>query len=196
MIQREVIPLFCRPVYKTQIDISGIDLSDIKWGKNYFNWISEDQTVLNDPKYQILAERVYQELCEFFYGVMQAREHISIAFTESWFNKTERGQRHHRHWHPNSIYSGIVYLAGDETEGRTRFISSQYETVEYNTANSNIYNSKSWSIDPVVGNMLIFPSNVEHLVEDYNSDTPRITLSFNTFLQGVINQDPLTRLTL
>ena len=151
---------------------------------------------MNDPKYQILAERVYQELCEFFYGVMQAREHISIAFTESWFNKTERGQRHHRHWHPNSIYSGIVYLAGDETEGRTRFISSQYETVEYNTANSNIYNSKSWSIDPVVGNMLIFPSNVEHLVEDYNSDTPRITLSFNTFLQGVINQDPLTRLTL
>jgi len=196
MVHREVIPLFSRPVYKTHIDVSDVNLDSIKWGKNYFNWISEDQTVLNDPQFNMLAERVYQELCEFFYGVMRAKPHITIAFTESWFNKTEKGQRHHRHWHPNSIYSGIVYLSGNNRSGRTKFISSQYETIEYNIEDSNIYNSKSWSIDPIVGDMLIFPSNVEHLVEDHEDDQPRITLSFNTFLQGVINQDPLTRLTL
>lgn len=191
-----VFPLFSRPVFQTSIELPQVDLSSVKWGKNYFNQISEDQMVLNDPKFRPLAEKVYEGLCEYFYGVMRARNSIEIGFTESWFNKTEKGQLHHRHWHPNSIYSGIVYLAGEGVSGKTRFISSHYETVEYNIDEANIYNSKSWSVDPIVGTMLVFPSCVEHLVEEYEGNEPRITLSFNTFVKGNINTDPLTRLTL
>lgn len=193
---KEVIPLFSRPLFVSKIDVSDVDISDIKWTKNYNNWTSESQTVLNDPKYEQLAERVYDKVCEYFYGIMRATELSQIAFTESWFNKTEKGQNHHRHWHPNSIFSGIVYLSGDGVEGRTKFISSIYDTIEFNITDSNIYNSKSFSIDPTPGHIAIFPSNLEHMVEPYHADEPRITLSFNTFLQGVINQDPLTRLTL
>jgi hypothetical protein len=59
---------------------------------------------------------------------------------------------------------------------------------------SNLYNSKMWSVVPEVGSMLLFPSNVEHMVEPYLGDTPRITMAFNTFVRGEINPDPLTRL--
>lgn len=68
--------------------------------------------------------------------------------------------------------------------------------IEYNILDSNLYNSRSWSVTPEKGSMLIFPSNVEHMVEEYLGDTPRVSLAFNTFIRGNVNSDPLTRLTL
>ena len=61
---------------------------------------------------------------------------------------------------------------------------------------ANLYNSKSWSMPPINGEMLLFPSSVEHYVTPYTGITPRITLSFNTFVKGNINKQSLTRLSL
>ena len=106
--------------------------------------------------------------------------------TESWFNKTEKGQSHHRHWHPNSILSGVVTLSGDADSGHLKLITSQYDTLEFQVVDASIYNSKSWTFQSTAGNIIIFPSNVEHLVEPYHGSEPRITLSFNTFVKGKI----------
>lgn len=195
-MEKTIWPLFAKPIFKRPVDISGVDLSSIKWARNYNNWISETQNVLAEPEFKNLAEAVYDGLCEYFYGVMQAKDTVEIYFTESWFNKTEKGQMHHRHWHPNSIISGIVYLEADGTSGGTKFITSQYDTIEYSIHNANIYNSRSWTVDPEVGTMVLFPSNVEHMVAEYLGETPRVTLSFNSFVRGNVNTDPLTRLSL
>lgn len=195
-MNKELWPLFSKPIFRTPIDLSNLDLSKVKWARNYNNWISENQDVLDQPDFQNLREQVYGGLSEYFYGIMNARNNVEIYITESWFNKTEKGQSHHRHWHPNSLVSGIVYIASEGTSGSTRFITSQFDTIEYNISESNIYNSRSWSIVPEVNTMMLFPSNVEHLVEEYLGDSPRITLSFNTFVKGNINVDPLTRLSL
>ena len=189
-------PLFSKPIFKRPVDISNVDLSSVKWARNYNNWISESQNVLAEPEFENLAESVYDGLCEYFYGVMQAKDNVEIYFTESWFNKTEKGQIHHRHWHPNSIISGIVYLAAEGTSGGTKFITSHYDTIEYGINSANIYNSRSWTVDPEVGTIVLFPSNVEHMVTEYLGETPRITLSFNSFVRGTVNTDPLTRLSL
>jgi uncharacterized protein (TIGR02466 family) len=195
-MNKELWPLFSKPIFRTPIDLSNLDLSKVKWARNYNNWISENQDVLDQPDFQNLREQVYGGLSEYFYGIMNARNNVEIYITESWFNKTEKGQSHHRHWHPNSLVSGIVYIASEGTSGSTRFITSQFDTIEYNISESNIYNSRSWGIVPEVNTMMLFPSNVEHLVEEYLGDSPRITLSFNTFVKGNINVDPLTRLSL
>ncbi len=191
-----IFPLFSKPVFKRPLDLPAVDLSSIKWAKNYNNWISDDQDVLAKPEFKDLAECVYNGICEYFYGVMQAKSDVEIYITESWFNKTEKGQTHHRHWHPNSLYSGVVYIKSSGTSGGTRFITSQYDTIEYGINDSNIYNSRSWTVDPQEGSMIIFPSNLEHMVSEYEGDSPRITLAFNTFVRGYINKDPLIKLAL
>lgn len=195
-MNKELWPLFSKPIFRTSIDLSTVDLSTIKWAKNYNNWISETQNILDQPEFQTLRENVYGGLSEYFYGIMNASPSVEIYITESWFNKTEKGQSHHRHWHPNSLVSGIVYISSEGHTGSTRFITSQFDTIEYNITESNIYNSRSWGIVPEVNTMMLFPSNVEHLVEEYQGNTPRVTLSFNTFVKGNINVDPLTRLSL
>lgn len=187
-------PLFSKPVFKAPVNISGLDFSQVKWAKNYNNWISESQRVIEEPQYAQFAESVFQNIYEYFHGVMQVKSGVEIYITESWLNKTEKGQSHHRHWHPNSVLSGIVYLDSQGETGRTKFITSNYDTFEFGMNDSNLYNSKMWSVVPEVGSMLLFPSNVEHMVEAYDGDTPRITMAFNTFVRGEINSDALTRL--
>jgi hypothetical protein len=35
---------------------------------------------------------------------------IDPFVTQSWLNWTKPGQWHHKHSHPNSLYSGVLYL--------------------------------------------------------------------------------------
>jgi uncharacterized protein (TIGR02466 family) len=194
--EKALWPLFSKPIFKTSVDVSGIDLSKIEWTENYNNWISKSQNILEHPDLEPIAQVVFDGVCEYFYGIMRANQKAEIAITESWLNKTEKGQIHHRHYHPNSIFSAIVYLQTEGETGQTKFITSEYQTLEYDIDESNLYNSKSWSVTPKVGDMLVFPSSVEHMVTEYQGNTPRITLSFNTFLRGQINSLPLTRLSI
>lgn len=196
MAEKMLWPLFSKPVFKTYLDVNDISLDNVKWARNYQNWISDTQEVLNDPAYEKLLAGISAGVTEYFYGIMGARQDVNIYITESWFNKTDPGQSHHRHWHPNSILSGVVYLQTEGDTGRIKFITSQFDTIEYNIVEPNIYNSRSWSVTPEAGSMIIFPSNVEHMVEEYRGSVPRISLAFNTFVKGTINSDLLTRLTI
>lgn len=196
MAEKMLWPLFSKPVFKTYLDVNDISLDNVKWARNYQNWISDTQEVLNDPAYEKLLAGISAGVTEYFYGIIGARQDVNIYITESWFNKTDPGQSHHRHWHPNSILSGVVYLQTEGDTGRIKFITSQFDTIEYNIVEPNIYNSRSWSVTPEAGSMIIFPSNVEHMVEEYRGSVPRISLAFNTFVKGTINSDLLTRLTI
>jgi len=194
MNRDELFPLFSRPVFKSTVNTFNVDLSSIKWARNYNNWISESQDVLNLEPFKEISIEICNKVADYFYGIMSVSQETELYITESWVNKTEKGQSHHRHWHPNSILSGVVTLSGNPESGRLKFITSYFDTLEFEVTDSNLYNSKSWSIPSVPGNIVIFPSSVEHLVEEYHGEEPRITLSFNTFVKGKINDLPLTRL--
>jgi uncharacterized protein (TIGR02466 family) len=197
MNRGELIPLFSKPIFTSAVNVENLDLSSVKWAKNYQNWISEDQHILSNEAFKELAVEVGSKVADYFYGVMSVSLNTEIYITESWLNKTEKGQSHHRHWHPNSILSGVVNLSGAADQGgHLRLITSSYETLEFEVVEPNLYNSKSWSFNPTPGNVIIFPSNVEHLVDTYTGDEPRITLSFNTFVRGSINSLPLTKLSI
>lgn len=190
----ELIPLFSSPIFIENIKKIDLDFSEVTWANNYNNSISQDQNILSNAKFRNLLDEITPCVFEYFHGVMGVNTETEIYITESWLNKTEKGEKHHRHWHPNSVVSGIVYLAGNENSGFTTFIKGQYESLEFEVQHSNLYNSKSWSIEPINNRILIFPSKLEHMVDEYQGDIPRITLSFNTFIRGYVNSLPLTRL--
>lgn len=190
----ELIPLFSTPIYINQISPIELDFSNVKWAKNFNNDISISQNILEDPIFSKLLPSISASISEYFYGIMSVSQQTEIFITESWLNRTSQGQIHHRHWHPNSIISGIIYLEGDENTGFTRFITSKYDQLEFEIIDANIYNSKSWCVQPIKNRIVLFPSSLEHLVDEYSGDNPRVTLSFNTFVKGKINTLPLTKL--
>lgn len=56
----EVYPLFSKPIMTLSIDVSSVDLSNIKWGKNYTNSISTSQNVLELEEFSTLKKRMLQ----------------------------------------------------------------------------------------------------------------------------------------
>jgi uncharacterized protein (TIGR02466 family) len=190
----DLIPLFCKPVYVNHVPQLNFDISNVEWIQNYTNFTSKSRNILPEIANVETIQLIYQTLSEYFYGLLGVNESTELYITESWLNKNTSGQHHHRHWHPNSIISAVICLSAVEDSGALTFITSAYETMEFEVAHANVYNSKSWSCNLKPNDIVLFPSSVEHLVEKNNSQAERITLSFNTFVKGKINTLPYTSL--
>ena len=195
-MDHEVIPLFAKPLYRSKIDVSGVDLTNIVWTKNALNNYSEDSDILSRPDFANILSQLKVALRQYFYDTMGVNKQTKLYFTESWLTKTETGERHHRHAHPNSIISGIVCLSTDGSSGKTTFIDGSYASIEFEVGKITPYNTRQLKVAPEVGNLLLFPSSMEHLVEPYEGTSPRIMLAFNTFAKGTINTTPLVKIKL
>jgi uncharacterized protein (TIGR02466 family) len=105
-----------------------------------------------------------------------------------WANKSDMGQWHHRHNHPWSLLSGIIYLQG--LSGRTWFSRKS----DYCLPNAFFLGLKDEDQESFLihkheikeKTMLIFPSTLEHSVDENLMSIPRISLSFNTFPSGEV----------
>ncbi len=194
MRQDELLGLFSRPVLITELESTMPAITDIAWANNYTNSISESTAILTLSEWQAVLHEVMQRVRDYFHGVMRVNHDTEIYITESWLNKTDQGQSHHRHWHPNSVLSGVVFLQGDADSGALRFITSEYAQLEFDIVDSNLWNAKSWSVPARPGTMVLFPSGLEHMTETYQGDASRISLSFNTFVRGPVNTGQLMRL--
>ena len=123
-----------------------------------------------------------------------SRKH-QFYITQSWVNFNRKGQRHHAHHHANSLLSGVFYVAGDDCP--INFSNSRYQifgsSFDVKIAEGNLYNAKGFRVANENFRLILFPSYVEHFVEPNMHDTPRISLSMNTFIKGSMGtKDSLT----
>jgi len=193
----QIIPLFSSPVFSLnlsgQYDVDGLTsaVKAVEWRENHSNSMSETVNWLDSSPIKSLIE---DNLNFYFYKVLCASQEIKIYITDSWLNCNKPGEQHHRHNHPNSIVSGVFYIDTDQYTGNIVFNSSHYSNIEIETTESNIYNSKTWSLSPMPGTLILFPSSLEHSVTKNQSVKDRISLSFNTFISGTISRNPLSSL--
>lgn len=106
-----------------------------------------------------------------------------LEISMMWANLNRPGQWHHRHMHPWSVLSGIIFIAG--TGGKTWFSRlSDYmlpnQFALHGDAN-NINHELIYKHNPKPGTMIIFPSSLDHSVENNENYENRVTISFNTF---------------
>lgn len=193
----QILPLFSSPVYSINL-ANEIDINfwceEVKKSnllENYYNSMSENSQWLDNCP---LKNIIKNSLKFYFYEILCANPNIEIFITDSWANVNKPGEKHHRHNHPNSIISGVFYLDTDEDTGSIVFNSSQYSQIEFSTVGNNIYNSKTWSLNPTPGTLLLFPSSLEHSVTANKSTKDRVSVAFNSFIKGSISKTPLARL--
>ena len=193
-----LIPLFPDTLYSRELELSKIDLSDIVYKDNIGNLISEDHYILEQERFKDIKESVTRCINEYFYEIMQATQETEIYITESWVNKTVKGQYHHQHTHTNSVISGVLFLEYDDKDmtGKINFVSPKYHQIDIDVYNQNAFTGKRFAVTPKQGVILLFPSWLPHSVDSYKGDAPRISLSFNTFLSRTISVRPTQSLSL
>ena len=193
-----VIPLFSTPIYH-------IDDTGFRCLEKEFESIDRLKYVTPAVKTCLLSKDVHIFKLNYFSRIKkECEKHLKtytkevlgikqdFYITNSWITKKSLKsgyKEHHKHSHPNSIFSGVFYLDVEDGNdqklyfgGKIGFLDGfnfDYHYSEYNMMNSNNY----WL--PVnVGTCIIFPSQVSHWVDEIKTGGERIVMGFNCFVKG------------
>ena len=156
---------------------------------NAGNKTSKNNYVLDSEELNELKEVLTFKLNEYFRIITNPKTDCNLYITQSWINYTEKGGYHHKHYHPNSYLSGIIYLNADKLQDKIFFKKPTHDFFNIEPKNFNLSNSDTWFFTTGTQDIVIFPSSLEHYVEIAPSEETRISLSFNTFFKGSIGID-------
>ena len=154
--------------------------------RNIGNSHSRETYLLNNPNLKNLKFKLQDKLREYFFKIHQSYTAMPYI-TQSWINFNEKGQYHHPHRHANSIISGVYYIKTVNND-KIHFYKEPLPVFEFSDTITD-YNSLSWWFSVEDGDLLLFPSTLKHEVTQNLSDTTRISISFNCFVNGTIGKD-------
>ena len=148
----------------------------------HYNRQSEDTFVLDKPELSNIRAFIQSKIYKFVKEIMNSTDELVI--TQSWINKSGKGESHHEHVHPNSLVSGVWYPVINEQLPPIQFRSKSQRDVSLQCEKFNNFNSATFLLPMKAGELIIFPSNLTHSVPANQSETERISLSFNTWAKG------------
>jgi uncharacterized protein (TIGR02466 family) len=138
----------------------------------------------------VKAWTVWAKQCVFEAAVHSSGSHwpqgssVIVELHESWCHITRDGGYHDVHIHPNSSWSAIYYLdCGDMSmptrNGVNRFFRPY--TTSY-TDGGQAWMTANTTIDIAAepGQLIVFPSWIQHSALPYHGDRERYILSFNS----------------
>ena len=186
----EHLDLFPTPV--SQYDLSFLDLDSIIRILDKFEVAPHgllddsdssfglDFTILYDDELKFLKEELDTCINEY----VQRTGLQDIVITGSWYNKMKIGRRLNLHRHEGSVLSGAFYLDVDDNSVPLRMRSPllPYKMNDMYARMDNQYASTGIMLKPAKGQLVLFPSWIEHETDPEQSD--RCLISFNTFYNG------------
>ena len=155
-------------------DQSGVIKSNIK------GWHSKDFDLKkNEPgKFiQMISPKINKVLTDMDWDLNKQR----IKITNMWAIINKGGAANARHHHGNSDISAAYYVRAPQNCGEIVFHDPRPAPVfSHPRANKpNSLNAMVNSIQPVEGGLVLFPSYLEHSVNQNLSEQERIVISFN-----------------
>jgi uncharacterized protein (TIGR02466 family) len=157
--------------------------------KNEGNVTSLNRYIVEEPEMATIKAEIEAAVNHYMDKIIVAKPDVKAYITQSWLNYTQPGEFHHKHEHPNSYLSGVLYINADPEKDKIYFYKNGYKRISLPTNNYNLFNSESWWFNVGTCDMVIFPSYLTHMVEQTESKDTRISLSFNTFLKGYIGEE-------
>ena len=148
---------------------------------------SEDTFMLDKPEMSRVRQFIESKLKEFVFKIMGSDDEVTI--TQSWTNRSVKGESHHEHKHPNSIISGVWYPQMHEKLPPIKFTNDRQRDVSLSTKRFNNFNGETYILPIKRGELILFPSNLKHSVPPNQSDEERISLSFNTWIKGNLGDE-------
>ena len=178
----------------TNRELNFVKAAEKKAVRNATNKSSFDKYILNRPALCGLKNFVQDCLNHYLLDIYNPANAVNIYITQSWLNYTQQGESHHSHRHENSIVSGVLYIETD-AEDQILFENDTYKFFDMIPKKYNQYNSKTWFFNVNSYECILFPSKLRHQTNMKQNNSTRISLSFNSFIKGVIgNNQRLTEL--
>jgi uncharacterized protein (TIGR02466 family) len=167
-----------RIVLAKESENPGLDLS------NMGGWHSEaDLLKWPEPEIKALASFI-DTLVRQMAGVAVGMDAWKGKMTyEAWANVNRRGHHNRMHNHPGAHWSGIYYVdpgdrdPSDGDSGKIEFPDPR-SFAQMTTIPGNPF-GRQLTFRPRAGQILIFPSFLNHTVHTYDGEGARISIAFN-----------------
>jgi len=194
--------LFPEPVYLSNLgrklskeEFEIITECKKKTYENEGNITSLDTYVLENKSLKNLKKDLNKKVIDYFSEVACTDNSIIPYITQSWINYTEVNQFHHPHNHLNSYVSGVFYINTDKEVDKIKFFKKRMTEFSLQSKKFNEFNATSWNCPVETGDVILFPSTLNHGVDKKKGTNTRISLGFNVFIKGKIgNKLSLTEL--
>ena len=199
----KLIPLFATPLYlkALEAEVPADVAKAIMENEEYIRvpadngWRTNNSSLLDKPEYAPLKAVIDRYVAHYAYNIASMDPDLKLKMVASWCVMHKRGDWAHRHAHPNSVFSGVLYLKAGPDSGEIEFMKAignlnlfspamQPRVVDY-----NVYNSSSWMVTPEDNLIVIFPSCLEHAVNPCRSDDSRYVIAFNYYPIGQIGPE-------
>ena len=191
--------LFPTPIYTTKMnrgftkqELQFVDNQKNKCINNQGNINTKDNYILNRKEFKNIKKFLDKHCKNYLDTIICPKNKVELYITQSWLNYTEANQYHHKHEHPNSVVSGVLYFDSDIKKDKILFSHSRgYQQIytEINKEKFNLWNSQTWFFPVETGNLFMFPSSTTHQVETKKGNNTRISLAFNTFYKGSVGSN-------
>ena len=175
----EVFTFFPTTVWSTQCSLDNEKF--LKLIKD-FQRKNENSESSNEGGYQgheFKNQEFYDEVSNFV-PILKEGDFNSFR-VYSWVNVNGKGHSNKKHMHYNSdiLVSGVYYVKVPEKSGRIRFYDPRNPMVHASLDWSYYHNYEYHYFDPKEGQMIFFPSWLEHDVEPNETNEERISIAFN-----------------
>lgn len=203
----EVVGIFSTPIYFSicDEDITGsiefLESANLKSRidvktKATYGSISEDTYILDNENCIPLKNFILKNLENYAKNVL-AYKFKSLNITQSWVSVKEPTEQHTFHRHPNSLISGVFYWQDPPFEQLTFKKPTKLSHFEIDR-DSSIESNYAWDLhyfQPLKNTLILFPSDLEHGVQENSYPENRKCLAFNSMISEIIGiRDNLTEL--
>lgn len=184
------IPVYHKKFIHSITDKEEIELKNFSLQCNDENYFSVNFNVLDSRNLSILKSKIEKYILDYKNNVCGISTQ-NFYITDSWIAKTPIGGKHLLHDHPNSIISGVYYAQTEKSyinfyNPVNLFKNFQFH-FDYNLETE--FNRTDWAIEIEQGDLIIFPSWLQHYVNTNNSNKERTVIGFNCFVSGRLGND-------
>ena len=185
--------IFPTPIYTSKLnrELTSLELKFVEKirKESYFNGqntTSNNNYILNEKPFINIKKELNLRVQDYFEKVLSSTDLVIPFITQSWLNYTETNQYHSKHSHSNSFVSGVFYINCHEELDKITFFNDGHKIIKPEVKTWNLYNSESWWFPVKTGDIIMFPSSLNHMVETKQGTNTRISLAFNVFVKGTI----------
>jgi uncharacterized protein (TIGR02466 family) len=168
-------------IIQREEETSGIDRSNVGGWHSELDFFEWDLDCVRELRARIHA--YVSELNRVF--AKDPEDPVNRIFQlEGWGNLLRYGQYNSLHSHPNAFWSGVYYVNGNPEPEEKHPFSGKLELVDPRPGAALSYSERTnlygrFLVNPVPGQMVIFPGWMQHQVHPYFGQGERITVAFN-----------------
>ena len=184
--EKNIICLFPKVVFKDTLNIDVKKILNIIKNEPIVDsnehpldiYLKRSKTFNLLKKYNLinLENKILKSFYVFAKDIMKYKDN-DFQITKSWLTKANINQESNLHRHCNCMFSGVLYLQGDNS--KINFEDISLSSFSLKTSENNIFNSSSFSLNVNENMLLFFPSELYHKVCVNEKETKRISLSFD-----------------